>query len=131
MRQPPHYETQVATELFPAAMASRKVSYKAMDYSSGKDSQDVGSRSSYTFREYPGGDLKDSNLYGLESSESASSSNSDMLSQVSEDEQQQAATAEELHKKVAVVTVDQLSEQSLSQQAPSEQKVSESSKAAT
>jgi len=36
----------------------------------------------------------------------------------------------ELHKKVAVVTVDQLSEQSLSQQASSEQKVNESSKAA-
>lgn len=105
-----------------------------MDYSSGKDSQDVGSRSSYTFKDresYPGNDLKDSNLYGLESSESASSSNSDMLSQVSEDEQQpQVTTMEELHKKVAVVTVDQLSEQSLSQQASSEQKVNESSKAA-
>ena len=54
-----------------------------------------------------------------------------MLSQVSEDEQQpQVTTMEELHKKVAVVTVDQLSEQSLSQQASSEQKVNESSKAA-
>ena len=70
-------------------MSTRKVSYKATNYSSGKDSQDVGSRSSYTYRDgesYPGNDLKDSNLYGLESSESASSSNSDMLSQASEDE---------------------------------------------
>jgi len=54
-----------------------------------------------------------------------------MLSQVSEDEQEPVAntTMQELHKKVAVVAVDQDSEQSLSQQASSEKKVNECAKA--
>lgn len=73
-------------------MPSRKVSYKAMDYCSNRVSQQhdfVGSTSGYTIKDKEtsqSSNLKDSNLYGLESSETVSSSSSDMLSQVSEDE---------------------------------------------
>ena len=92
-------------------MPTRKVSYKARrdSHICEENNDDYSYTASEIFAVKDSKNTKDSNYYGLDSSESDNFS-SDMLSQQASDNEQ------ELHKKVAVATLDPISEQSLSQQ---------------